>query len=100
MGIVEQYLLKLNTKKMRFFYAVMVLSMLSLLVIFAVSWNLRQTGITLANDACCGYEEHRHTEACAEERILICGLEETVPTEVPEAEPIAEPTEDTMKTVR
>ena len=92
MGIVEQYLLKLNTKKMRFFYAVLFLSLMSILVVFAVLWNLRQTGITLANDASCGYKEHRHTEECAElESVLICGFGEAEPTATPEPEPTATP---------
>ena len=58
MRIVEQYLRQLNTKKLRFRHSVVVLTVLSLLVILAVSWNLRQMGIAIANDACCGYEEH------------------------------------------
>ena len=62
MGIVEQYLLKLNTEKQRFRRAVAGLTVLSLLVMFAVTWNLRQTGIAMANDANCGQEEHQHTE--------------------------------------
>ena len=61
MGIVERYLLKLNTKKRRFRRSVALLTALSLLVVMTVSWNLRQMGIAIANDACCGLEEHRHT---------------------------------------
>ena len=72
MGIVEQYLSQLNTKKQRFRRSVTVLSVLSLLVILTVSWNLRQTGITIANSACCGYQEHQHTEECSAEKVLVC----------------------------
>ena len=75
MGIVEQYLLQLNTKKQRFRRNVAFLTAMSLLVMLAVSWNLRQTGIAIANDAACGIEEHRHTEECPTEQVLICGYD-------------------------
>ena len=71
MGIVKQYLIQLNTSKRRFRRSVAFLAVLSLLVVLAVSWNLRQTGITIANSACCGIEEHRHTEECPTEKVLI-----------------------------
>ena len=72
MGIVEQFLLQLNTKKQRFRRAVAVLTMLSFIVVLTVAWNLRQTGITLANDASCGQEEHQHAEEeCPHEKVLI-----------------------------
>ena len=58
MGIVEQYLLQLKTEKRRLRRIAVVLTTLSLIVATGVSWNLRMTGVTLANDACCGYEEH------------------------------------------
>ena len=93
MGIVEQYLLQLNTQKQRFRRSIAVLSVLSLLVIMTVSWNLRQTGIAIANDACCGYEEHQHTETCVPEKILICGFGAESPTEVPTEVPTEEATE-------
>ena len=81
MGIVEQYLLQLNTQKQRFRRSIAVLMVLSLLVILTVSWNLRQTGIAIANDACCGFEEHQHTEECAVEKVMICDLDQEIPEE-------------------
>ena len=93
MGIVEQYLLQLNTKKQRFRRSVVFLTALSLLVVLAVSWNLRQTGIALANDASCGYEEHQHNEDCVMEKVLVCGWGSEEPTEVPtelQTEPLTE----------
>ena len=78
MGIVEQYLLQLNTQKQRLRRVVMFLTALSFLVVLTVSWNLRQTGVALANDACCGYVEHRHTEECVLTKTLICGYETAV----------------------
>ena len=80
MGFVEQYLLQLNTRKQRLRRSVVMLTVLSFLVVLGVSWNLRQTGVALANDACCGYEEHRHTEECTMEQVLICTYGEDVLT--------------------
>ena len=51
MGIVEQYLLQLKTEKRRIRRTAVVLTALSLIVATGVSWNLRMTGVTLANDA-------------------------------------------------
>ena len=94
MGIVEQYLLQLNTSKQRFRRRVALLLIMSLLVMLAVSWNLRQTGIAIANDACCGMEEHRHTEECILEKSLICGYDVMASTE----EPMETPTETQEET--
>ena len=75
MGIVEQYLLQLKKEKRRLRRAAAVLTMLSILVVAGVSWNLRMTGITLVNDACCGYVEHEHTEQC-QLQTIVCGFDE------------------------
>ena len=83
MGIVERYLLQLNTSKQRFRRSIAFLSVLSLLVVLTVSWNLRQTGIAIANDACCGLEEHRHSEECPTEEKRICGWDTEASTEAP-----------------
>ena len=64
MRIVEQYLAQLNIEKRRWRRATAILTVLSIFVAAGIAWNLRMTGITLVNDACCGYEEHRHTEEC------------------------------------
>ena len=64
MGIVEQYFLQLNKKKRQWRRAAVVLTVLAILVAIAVSWNLRMTGVTIANGATCGIEEHLHTEDC------------------------------------
>jgi len=101
MGIVEQYLLQLNTEKRRWRRAAAILVVLSLFVATGVSWNLRMTGVTIANGATCGQEEHQHTEECAMEKVLICGYEigPEEPTEPPTEEsteaPAEEPTEET-----
>ena len=76
MGIVEQYLLQLNTEKRRWRWAVSILTALSLVVALVTVWNLRMTGITIANSASCGQEEHQHTEECVPETVLkcVCGI--------------------------
>jgi len=76
MGIVEQYLLQLNTEKRRWRRAAAIVTVLSLLVAVGVSWNLRMTGVTIANGAMCGQAEHTHTGECAFESVLTCGYPE------------------------
>lgn len=49
---------------------------LSLIVILAVFWWLKLTGITMAGEAFCGMTEHTHDENCGMPP-LICTLEET-----------------------
>ena len=53
-----------------------IVSFLSLFVIFGVFWGLKLTGITMAGEAFCGFEEHVHGENCPKGR-LICTLTET-----------------------
>lgn len=53
-----------------------ILTVLSLIVALVTVWNLRMTGVAIANDATCGYEEHRHTEECMDGTRFLCGLEE------------------------
>ena len=67
MSFIEQYLLQLNTEKRRWRRAVAILTALSLIVALVTVWNLRMTGITIANSASCGCEEHQHTEECMQE---------------------------------
>ena len=64
MSFIEQYMLQLNTEKRRWLRAVVILSALSLIVALVTVWNLRMTGVTIANSASCGYEEHLHTDEC------------------------------------
>ena len=78
MSFIEQYLLQLNTEKRRWQYAVIILTALSLIVALVTVWNLRMTGVTIANDASCGYKEHLHTEECLQDDTLTCGCEEHI----------------------
>ena len=91
MGIVEQCLLQLNNEKRRWRKTVAVLTALSVVVALFTVWNLRMTGITIANGAACGYEEHYHTEECPHEKVLICQGHEQAPEDVPQ---VAEATPD------
>ena len=76
MGFIEQYMLQLNTEKRRWRYAVTILTALSLIVALVTVWNLRMTGVTIANGAACGYTEHHHSEDCLQDGMPICGKEE------------------------
>lgn len=78
MRIVEQYWLQLKIEKRRWRRAAAILTVLSLLVAVGVSWNLRMTGITYVNDACCGIEEHTHTEECLLDEDVVCGFDEHI----------------------
>ena len=98
MGIVEQYLLQLNTEKRRWWRTVTILTVLSLIVALVTLWSLRMTGITIANDAACGIEEHQHTLECVPETVLICQPEETTPSTEPETTETTETTAATDST--
>ena len=78
MSFIEQYLLQFNTEKRRWRCAVVILTALSLIVALGTVWNLRMTGVTIANAATCGYVEHQHTEECLRDDALICGYEEHI----------------------
>lgn len=59
--------------------SITVLLVLSLLVSANVFWGLKQTGLTLAGTAACGYEEHTHSDECYN-RILICAISDKIHT--------------------
>ena len=80
MSFIEQYLLQLNTEKRRGRRAVVILTALSLIVALVTLWNLRMTGVTIANGATCRIAEHRHTEECLQDDAFICGYEEHIHT--------------------
>ena len=78
MGVVEQFLLQLNTEKRRWRRYVAVLTALSMIVALVTVWNLRMTGVTIANSASCGISEHRHSSACVQGDSMICGKTEHI----------------------
>lgn len=53
----------------------LVMLVLSLIVVMLVYWQLKLTGVALANEYYCGMEEHIHTDECYED-VLVCELEE------------------------
>ena len=91
MSFIKQYMLQLNTEKRRWRRAVVILTALSLIVALVTVWNLRMTGVTIANSASCGYEEHQHSEECLAETTIICGYD---PQEAPVNEIGLEETEE------
>ena len=80
MNFIKQYMSQLNTEKRRWRRAVVILTVLSLIVALVTVWSLRMTGVTIANSASCGYEEHQHTAECLAETVCICGYD---PQETP-----------------
>ena len=90
MSFIEQYLLQLNTEKRRWRRAVAALTALSLIVALVTTWNLRMTGVTIANSAGCGIEEHSHTDECMSETELVCGKQEHIHTTDCYSDPVAD----------
>ena len=76
LGSVIHEIKKRSVQRRRF---ISILTVLSLLISSGVVWQLRSVGITLANDVCCGIEEHEHAESCFESE-LVCGIDETTET--------------------
>ena len=60
----ENYLAQVHTRKTMHGRLRQALLILSLVVILAVFWGLKLTGITLAGEAFCGKTEHIHTADC------------------------------------
>lgn len=76
---IKTYIQNLMNAKNRQRKHLYLFSVLALFVTVGVFWQLSLTGITITNEACCGLEEHEHTEDCIAERILICDLDESTP---------------------
>ncbi|MBO4877200.1 MAG: fibro-slime domain-containing protein [Ruminococcus sp.] len=72
---VEAFYEGLSRKKAKRRRMVSLLLVLSMFVTSGVSWSLHGVGLTMANEAECGIEEHIHGEECYEKQ-LVCGLEE------------------------
>lgn len=73
----ERYLEQLNRADRIRHRLQQIITVLSFAVILGVFWSLKLTGIGVAGDAFCGYQEHYHTEEC-QQMTLICTLEEGV----------------------
>lgn len=61
---VEQYLSSINSNRTYVKRLKTLIPILSIIIILIVFWSLKLTGITLAGEAFCGFEEHKHTEEC------------------------------------
>lgn len=72
---LDNFLTELRKKKTQRRRMLSLLLVLSLFVTSGVSWALHGVGMTMANEAECGIEEHTHTDECYE-KVLVCTLEE------------------------
>ena len=80
---LKNYLRIVEKNKRYRIRGVSVLLILSLIVSVNVFWGLRQTGLTLAGTAACGYEEHTHSDECFKAN-LICNMIESSHTHTDE----------------
>ena len=90
MRIVERCLSQFHIEKRRRQRMASVLFVLSLFVAIGISWNLRLTGITMANETFCGQEEHQHSEECLMEKNLICGFSDPVYNNSDDTQPVVD----------
>ena len=75
MQIIHTYLARQSQQEAFRRTLYQTLLILSLLVTVGVFWGLKLTGITMAGEAFCGYEEHSHGEGCIQQT-LICEIPE------------------------
>ena len=80
---LKNYLRIVEKNKRYRIRGVSLLLVLSLIVSVNVFWGLRQTGLTLAGTAACGYEEHTHSDECFKAN-LICNMIESSHTHTDE----------------
>lgn len=71
MSTREDYLLMHRVSRQKHRQILYVLTIFSLVVVLAVFWWLKLTGITMTGDALCETEEHLHSASCYE-YTLIC----------------------------
>lgn len=74
--LLKDYLDELNKKQKRRRKSAIALTLVAVMLISTVAWNLAEYGIAMTGDPKCGLEEHQHSEACYED-VLICGQEES-----------------------
>lgn len=75
-NIVTKYITDFMRSKAKRRRLQLVVSTLSLAVVAMVFWQLRIVGISMTDEALCGYTEHTHTAECLTMK-LVCGLEES-----------------------
>ena len=71
----SSFLEQLNSGKLRCAGKRITL-LLSFFVVLGVFWSFKLTGITMAVEAFCGFQEHRHGEECLVSE-LVCTMEVT-----------------------
>lgn len=74
--LLKDYLDELNKKQKRRRKSAIALTLVAVMLISTVAWNLAEYGVAMTGDPKCGLEEHQHSEACYED-VLICGQEES-----------------------
>ncbi len=82
-NIVKTYVDKFRRDRSTRIRTASVLTVLALVVCLGVFWQLRSTGVAMANETYCGMEEHQHSmeEGCYEQ-VLVCGYDEAEPAVV------------------
>ncbi len=73
--VVGTYISRFKNNKRAQVRLVIILAALAVLVAGVVFWQLHYTGVAMANETYCGYEEHIHDESCYE-KVLTCTIEE------------------------
>lgn len=76
---IDQYLNNVSDKRAYKRRLNTLIPILSIFVVLVVCWSLKLTGITLAGEAFCGFDEHQHTEECYKGSAE-CSIEEHVHT--------------------
>ncbi len=79
-NIVNTYIDRFRHERRTQRRAAAVLLALAVVVAGGVFWQLHYTGVAMANETYCGYEEHTHDESCYE-TVLTCGMEEAEASE-------------------
>ncbi len=79
-NIINTYIDRFRKERCMQRRVAVILLALAVVVAGSVFWQLRYTGIALANETTCGLEEHTHDESCYE-TVLTCGMEEAEASE-------------------
>ncbi|MGI6095153.1 MAG: DUF7604 domain-containing protein [Lachnospiraceae bacterium] len=74
--LLKDYLDEVNKKQKQRRRSAIALTLVAVMLISTVAWNLTEYGVAMTGDPKCGLEEHTHSDACYED-VLICGQEES-----------------------
>ncbi len=92
--VVGTYISRFKNNRKAQVRLVIILAAVAVLVAGVVFWQLHYTGVAMANETYCGYEEHIHDESCYE-KVLTCAIEEGTEEESTAAAEEAEEAETT-----